>query len=317
MEREFRKLIDAAKEEMSKQAHGISAANKLVQVSGTRHKLPLSGREVEIVLYPPRKEDGSLIEEKRPLIVGYHGGGFVFGGGALDDEMWKAVSSALGVYIASVDYRKAPENKWKATLDDAYEAAVYLSAHAEEFGIDGEHISVMGQSAGGNLAAAVSLLVNKEKTMKLDNVILIYPFLDVHTDPNSKGEGSLMGPATYAMNELHCDFEDTLNPLVSPVYAEEDMLKGLPNTIIDYSEDDNLRHEAKKYAENLKKAGVPVHEITSEGMPHGYFECGFKTPTELEINLLLGKNGPQLAESGALHEKAEECLNFIKENFVR
>lgn len=317
MDREKRKLIDAAKEEMSKNSRGIAAANKLVSVSGTRHKLPLEGREVEIVLYPALDENGNRLEGDQPLIVGYHGGGFVFGGCALDDEMWLAVTRALQVNVASVGYRKSPEYKWKDTLDDAYDAAVYLAEHAGEFGIDGNHVSVMGQSAGGNLAAAVSLLANRDKSVKLDNIILIYPFLDVHTDPDSKGAGSLTGPATYAMNELHCDYEDTLNPLVSPVFAGEEMLKGLSNVIIDYSEDDNLKHEAMKYAQNLKSAGVTVHENTSAGMPHGFFECGFKTPTELEINLLLGENGAELAASGALHEKAAECLNFIKENFVR
>ncbi len=317
MDRNFRKLIDVAKEEMAKQGHGISAANKLVGVSGTRYKLPLSGREVEIVLYPPLDQDGNRLEGKYPLIVGYHGGGFVFGGCALDDEMWKAVTQGLSVYVASVDYRKSPAYKWKETLDDAFDAAVYLSKHADEFGFDGKHISVMGQSAGGNLSAAVGLRVNTEKAMKLDNIILIYPFLDVHTDPNSKGPGSLVGPACYAMNEMHCDYEETLNPLVSPVYAGEDMLKGLPNVIIDYSEDDNLKFEGMKFAENLKKAGVTVHENLSEGMPHGFFECGFKIPTEIEINLMLGENARVLIETGAIHEKAVECINFIKENFVK
>ena len=75
MTREFRKLIDAAKEEMSKNAHGMRATNKMVPVSGQRLKLPLEGREVEIVLYPALNEDGSKMEGKQPLIVGFHGGG--------------------------------------------------------------------------------------------------------------------------------------------------------------------------------------------------------------------------------------------------
>ena len=317
MDRNFRKLVDVAKEEMSKQSHGIAAANKLVGVSGTRHKLPLEGREVEIVYYPALDENGNKLEGKHPLIVGYHGGGFIFGGCALDDEMWKAVTSALSVNVASVGYRQSPEHLWRDTLDDSYDSLVYLSEHADEFGFDGDHISVMGQSAGGNLAAAVSLLANQNKTVALDNVILLYPFLDVNTDPNSKGEGSLTGPACYAMNELHCPYEETTNPLVSPVFAPKEMLEGLPNIIVTYSENDNLKHEAMKYSENMKQAGVTVHENLAKGMPHGFFECGFKTPTEIEINLMLGENGKELVESGALHEKSVECLNFIKENLVR
>ena len=99
MTREFRKLVDAVKEEMAKNAHGIMAANKMVPVSGERHKLPLEGREVEIVLYPALNDDGGKMEGKQPLIVGYHGGGFVFGGCALDDDMWVAVTFPLWVSL--------------------------------------------------------------------------------------------------------------------------------------------------------------------------------------------------------------------------
>ncbi len=317
MTRELRKLIDAVKEEMMKNAHGMRAANKLVGVSGERHKLPLEGREVEIVLYPALNDDGSKMEGKQPLIAGYHGGGFVFGGCALDDDMWVAVSKTLHVNVASIGYRLSPDYKWKETFLDSYEALLYLKEHAEEFGFDGDHISVMGQSAGGNLSAAVSIWANLKQSIKLDNTILVYPFLDVYTDPDSKGGGSLTGPMTYAMNELHCDFEDTLNPLVSPVFAEVSMLKGLPNTILDYSEDDNLRFEGMKYAEKLKEAGVPVHENLSEGMPHGFFESGFKTPTEFEMKNLLGEKGEQIVADGSLARKSQEALDFINEHFVR
>lgn len=315
--REFRKLVEAVKEEMMKNAHGMRAANKLVGVSGERHKLPLEGREVEIVLYPALNDDGSVMEGKQPLIVGYHGGGFVFGGCALDDDMWVAVTKTLHVNVASVDYRMSPEYKWKETFLDAYDAVLFLAAHAEEFGFDGNHISVMGQSAGGNLAASVSLWANVKQSVKLDNTVLVYPFLDVYTDPDSKGGGSLTGPMTYAMNELHCDFEDTLNPLVSPVYAEPFMLKGLPNTIFDYSEDDNLRFEGMKYAEKLKEAGVSVHENLSEGMPHGFFESGFKTPTEFEMKNLLGERGEEIVADGSLAKRSKEALDYINACFVR
>ena len=317
MDRELRKLIDFAKEEIVKNARGMSAANKMVPVSGTRHKLPLDGREVEIVLYPALNDDGSVMEGKQPLIVGFHGGGFVFGGCALDDDMWVAATKTLHVNAASVGYRMSPDHKWRDTFLDAYEATLYLAEHADEFGVDGEHISVMGQSAGGNLAAAVSLYANLKQSVKLDNVVLVYPFLDVYTDPDSKGRGSLEGPMTYAMNELHCEYEETLNPLVSPVFAEEWMVKGLPNTIFDYSENDNLRHEGMKYAAKLKAAGVPVHENLSAGMPHGFFESGFKTPTEFEINNLLGEMGAEIVADGSLAKRSQECLDFIAEHFNR
>ena len=314
MDRAFEKLIEVAKAELVKNSHGMRAANKLVHVSGARHKLPLEDREVEIVYYPAPESDN---QEKQPLIIGYHGGGFVVGGCALDDAMWVAVTKALHVNVASVGYRMSPEFQWKETLADSYDSAVYLKEHANEFGFDGDHLSVMGQSAGGNLAAAVSLLANQNHSVRFDNIVLVYPFLDVHTDPNEKGPGSLVGPQCYAMNQLHCDYEDTLNPLVSPIYATPEMLEGLPNTFINYCENDNLRHEALKYAKMLTDAGVPVHTCLSPGMPHGYFESGFKEPTEFEINFLLGEDGPKIIADGSLARCAQETLEFIRQNFVK
>ena len=317
MDRAFQRLIEYAKEELIKDSRKIREADKMASVSGTRHKLLLNRRDIDMVYYPARSEDGSLTEGKAPLIVGYHGGGFVMGGCALDDAMWTAVTSALNVNVASIGYRLSPEFQWKESLADAFDAVLYLRDHAGQYGFDEGHISVMGQSAGGNLAAAVSILANLDKSITLDNVILIYPFLDVYTEPNKKGAGSLAGPVCYAMNQLHCDYVDTLNPLVSPVYATADMLKGMPNTIIDYCSDDNLKDEAVTYANMLKKAGVTVHERLAAGMPHGYFESGFKEPTEYEMNHLLGENGPRIVSDGSLAGSARECLDFLKENFLR
>lgn len=313
MDKDFRKLIDITKEEMSAQSHSIAVANKIVAVSGLRKKLPLEGRNIDIVYYPAPDDDGAALA---PLIVGYHGGGFVFGGCALDDKMWVAVSKALNVNIASVGYRMSPEYKWKDTLADAYDSYIYLKEHADEFGFDAEHISLMGQSAGGNLAAAVSILANSNGTARPDNVILVYPFLDIFTDPASKGPGSLEGPVCYAMNELHCEHEEANDPLVSPVFATAEMLQGLPDTILAVCEDDNLKYEGIEYGRKLKEAGVKVSQKEMAGMPHGFFESGFKTPTEFEYQFL-GKNAEKIINDGSLFKSAEECLNFIKENFVR
>lgn len=308
-EREFEKLYEIAKEEMIKQSRGITAANLMVKVDGERIKLPLEEREIDIVYYKAKSSNA-------PLIVGFHGGGFIFGGCALDNEMWLAVVDALDVNVASIGYRMSPNYMWEESLADSYESLLYLHEHADEFGFDKDHISVMGQSAGGNLAAAVSLKCNKEQTIKLDNQILIYPFLDVYTDPDSKGEGSLKGIGCYVMNNLHCKHEEAKNPFVSPIYANEEMLKGLPNAIIAFCEDDNLRHEAIKYADMLRKANVNVAQKLIEKMPHGYFESGFKKPTKFELQFL-GEHANEIIENGSLFESARNTLVFIKENLVR
>ena len=150
----------------------------------------------------------------------------------------------------------------------------------------------------------------------IKNCIMLYPLVDGAMDPDAKGEGSLSGPACYVFNELHCSDGNEKNPLVSPVYAASEMLEGLPNTILVTCENDNLRHEALKYAKMLQEAGVSVAHMQADGMPHAYFESGFKTPTDFEKQFL-GENADELVNSGALHEWSVKTLNFIKENLIK
>ena len=329
-EREKRKLLDAVKAEMIKQAHGILIADKMIKVSGTRIKLPLEGRDLDAVYYPALNDDGSIVTELCPLIVGYHGGGFLFGGCAVNDAMWVAVNKNLRCNVVSVGYRQSPDHDCHDTLKDAADAAMYLQKHADEYSSFSDRIYLMGQSAGANLAAAVCLKYNLMRLgltpgdgfddITLDSVdapviqncIMLYPLLDGATSSDEKGPGSLAGPACAVFNELHCNDGNEKNPLVSPAFVSAEMLPGLPNTIIVYCENDNLRPEAMKYAKMLQDAGVPVAEMLAEGMPHAYFESGFKTPTSFEMEFL-GENAQELVDSGALHEWSMKTLEFIKE----
>lgn len=340
-EREKKKLYEAAKAEMIKQAHGISIADKMIKISGERIRLDLDGRTLDAVYYPALSDDGSVLcddtndsLQKAPLIVGFHGGGFLFGGCALNDAMWVAVSKALHSHVVSVGYRKSPDHDWHDTLKDCCDVVNYLAQNAAEFHADADQISVMGQSAGANLAARIVIKFNMDKkelspgegfdNITLDdlphsdikNCIMLYPLVDGAMDPDSKGEGSLSGPACYVFNELHCSDGNETNPLVSPVYASLEMLEGLPNTILVTCENDNLRHEALKYAKMLKEAGVSIAHMQADGMPHAFFESGFKTPTDFEKQFL-GENADELVNSGALHEWSMKTLDFIKENLTK
>lgn len=327
-EREKKKLHDTAKAEMIKQAHGIAIADKMIKVSGQRIKLELEGRTLDAVYYPaPKKQD------KSPLIVGFHGGGFLFGGCALNDAMWVAVADVLQANVVSVGYRQSPDCDWHDTLKDSADAVNFLALHAEEFQADADQIFVMGQSAGANLAGAVTLKFNMDKkglepggcfdNIQLDalppaeikNCIMLYPLLDGATDSNAKGEGSLAGSVCNIFNELHCSDGNQRNPLVSPFFATPEMMGGLPNTILVTCEFDNLRHEGMKYAKMLKEAGVSVSAMMAEGMPHAYFESGFKKPTDFEKQFL-GENADELVESGALHDWSVRTLRFIRDNLT-
>ena len=288
----------------------IRAANKMVKVKGERHILSLDGRDIEIVYYSASVPDA-------PLIIGYHGGGFLYGGCALDDTLWPEITERLNVNVASIGYRQSPDYMWKDCLADAYDSAIYLMEHSEEFGFDLSHISVMGQSAGGNLALCVSLLAARYRTISLDNQILVYPLLDLYTDSADKGNGSFSGARSRIMTDLHCNEEDRKRPLASPFYAEDEDLLGLPNTIFVFAEYDNLTREGRIFAERLKNSGINVCEKFNNGMPHGFLECGFKKRVSYIEKEFLGENCDEIINNGSIRNAAIETINFIKKEFVR
>ena len=306
MDEKKRAAIDAVKAGIQEEVKVMRKLNREIPVSGERINLAMPDREIPIVYFKAHKEHA-------PLIIGFHGGGYLFGGAALNDDMWLAVRNSLDMNIASVDYRMSPDYQWKEALDDAYDSSVYLKEHAAEFGFDSEKIYVLGASAGAGLAASVCLYANRKKNNLYTGQILLYPFLDVDTDPDSKGEGSLTGPIMYVFNELHCSPQEAKNPLISPVYATMEDLTGLPPAIVVYADYDNLKTEGMQYAAMLRSAGVPVADRLADGMTHGYFENGFTDPSKIEQGFLSDMD-KKLLNDGSFHTSSLETLEFIKEN---
>ncbi len=304
MDRKMREIVDAIKAEVLGEAEKMEEINRVMEIDGTRYQLSLKDRTLDMVYYS--------VKGKRPLFIGFHGGGFLFGGCAMNDYMWKAVSENLNVNVASIGYRKSPHHMWQDVIADGYDSAVYLKEHAEEFGFDAEQISLLGGSAGASLATQTAMFANMQGNMFFQNQVLMYPFVDTATDPLSKGKGSLEGPIMYVFNELHCMPEEAKLPLVSPVYATKNELRGMPNTIIVLAENDNLRHEGHKYGELLADAEVPIHMICMENMPHGFFEVGFGIRKEEEQ--FLGEDVLTGIEDGAIPAKANAAMDFIKQN---
>lgn len=303
-----RELYEQIKKQILAEAEMMRKINKQIPVSGERIDLPVGDRSVNIVYFRAHRENA-------PLVLGFHGGGFLFGGNAMNDAMWSAVRDALDVNVASVEYRKSPDYQYLAALDDAYDAAIYMKAHAAEFSFDPEEISVMGCSAGASLAATVCIYAKQRGGIQFKNQILMYPFLDTDTDPDSKGEGSLEGPVMYIFNELHCAPEETRLPLVSPVFAAEEELRGLPQAVFCLADHDNLKHEGYQYAEMLAQAGVRVSVREYAKMPHGFFESGFGEISAEEM-AFLGDEVKAMIKSGEIARGSEEALAFVKENFL-
>lgn len=292
-----RQVIEEAKE--------MRKLNQVIPVTGKRYDLDVGNRKVNIVYYPSRHNNA-------PLLLGFHGGGFLFGGNAMNDVMWSAVRDRLGMNVASVEYRKSPDYQYQAALDDAYDAAVYLYHHADEFGFDQERISVMGCSAGACLSATLCIYAKQKGGISFEHQILFYPFLDAATNPDEKGEGSLTGPIMHIFNELHCTPEEARYAVVSPVYAGVEEITGLPHAIFVTADFDALKHEGFKYAEMLKCAGVKTDVTLSRGMPHGFFEVGFGDGKEAELAFLSAEE-KEMVQNGAFARASKEALEFVAE----
>lgn len=302
-----REVIEEVKTTILGEVSMMRELNRNWPVSGERMKISMPDRDIDVLFYP-------AAEAGAPLILGFHGGGFLFGGNAMNDSLWKENGETLGAAVASVEYRKSPDYQYMAAIEDAYDALVYFHDNADEYGIDPGRISVIGFSAGANLATALCLYAKEKGGPAIEKQILLYPFLDTDTDPDSKGRGSLEGPIMYIFNELHCRPEETRLPLVSPVFATKEELTGMPPAVIGYAENDNLRAEGLKYAAMLREAGTEVWDETYAGMPHGFYESGFGEISEAELQFL-GDDVKALIKDGSICRTSHECLAFIKAHF--
>jgi acetyl esterase/lipase len=209
----------------------------------------------------------------RPLVVYFHGGGFVFGGGLrMGDWICSQVAATVGAVVVAVDYRLAPVHKFPAAVEDCYAAVVWAAANAAELGAEGP-LGVMGESAGGNLSAVVCLLARDRGGPAISHQALSYPATDM-TGHGRPAEPSAAQPflsraemTAYRRMYLGPD-GDPASPMASPLLAEDH--GKLPPALIQVAEHDPLRLEGVRYAAALRAAGVPVRVTTYVGMPHGF-----------------------------------------------
>jgi len=212
-----------------------------------------------------------------PVLMYFHGGGWVIGDIASSDGLCRALANAAGCIVISVDYRLAPEHPFPAAADDAYRATLWAAENASAFGGDASRIAVCGDSAGGNLAAVVALMARDRGAPALRFQLLVYPVTDAACDTPSYRENAdgyfLTRDAMrwfwghYVPNEA-----DRGNPYASPLRAAD--LALLPPALVITAEFDPLRDEGERYAERLRAAGNPVELARYEGMIHGFFAMG-------------------------------------------
>jgi acetyl esterase len=207
-----------------------------------------------------------------PALMYFHGGGFVICNLDSHDRECRSLANASGCVVVSVDYRLAPEHKFPAAADDAYNATRYVAEHPAEFGIDPNRMAVGGDSAGGNLAAVVALMARDRGGPSLKFQLLIYPVTDWDDDSPSMRE---YDRDHFLSRELMDWFAaqylapaDRRAPYAAPHYAQDH--GGLPAAMIITGECDPLRDQGEAYADKLRRAGVPVVLKRYEGMIHPF-----------------------------------------------
>ncbi len=182
-----------------------------------------------------------------------------------------------GCLVVAVDYRLAPEHKFPAALDDCYAVTDWLAANAPDLGGDGARLGVGGDSAGGNLAAAVCLAARERGGPAIAFQLLIYPATD-HTADTDSLERNAIGYLLTRDAIEWCKYqylrgaEDARDPLASPLLADD--LAGLPPALVQTAEFDPLLDEGTAYAERLAGAGVACEHLTYAGMVHGFVRMG-------------------------------------------
>ena len=253
--------------EMFSQAPAVEV--ELAPVANIEDKLiPVEDGEINVRIYTPHG-NGPF-----PLFVYYHGGGWVIGDLETVDASCRMIANMTNRVVVSVDYRLAPEYKYPIPFNDSYEALKWVEEHAETLNGIASDIVVGGDSAGGNLSAAVSLRARDENGPNISAQILIYPVTDMTYRTSSykefeKGYGLDKSLMVWFIDHYIRSEADKKDPYAAPLVAED--LTNLPPAFVIAAEFDVLRDEALAYAEKLKVAGVKVESTLEEGLVHGYF----------------------------------------------
>ena len=228
------------------------------------------GAVLPIRIYRPTAASAG---EQLPVVVNFHGGGWVSGN--IQQSQWWASSVAgeAGVVVVSVGYRLAPERPYPGPPEDCYAATAWVAEHAAALGVDASRLGVMGDSAGGNLAAVVSMMARDRSGPAIALQVLIYPSVDFVGDYPSEEENAhapVLGkkdldnvPNLY----FHGTDLDRADPYASPIRGKH---QDLPPAVIQTAQYDPLRDHGLAYSAALREAGVPVRLTNYVGAVHGY-----------------------------------------------
>jgi acetyl esterase len=230
-------------------------------------RIPGPAGEIPVRIYRP--ESAAPL----PVVVYFHGGGWVIGDIASHDTIFHRLAGEVPVVVVNVEYRLAPEHRFPAAIEDSDAAVRWVSEHAPEFGGDPARLAVAGDSAGGTLATVAARHARDAGGPPIAFQLLLYPATDLTCSLPShveNGNGYLLDTDTmwWFIDHYLVD-TDRRDPDASPLFAPD--LAGLPPALVVTAGFDPLRDEGEAYAERMEHAGVPVTISRNEGMFHGFY----------------------------------------------
>jgi acetyl esterase len=222
---------------------------------------------------PMRHYRSSAPGQFQPVVMYFHGGGWVFGDIETHDNLCRSIANVGQCIVVSVDYRLAPEHKFPKAVDDCWAATRWVHAHAAELAVDRDRLAVAGDSAGGNLATVVSLLAAQSGDVKVRAQILLYPTVDLgfaHESFKRVGTGFNLTAASMAwFRDLYLNGGHEVDDWrASPLRAKD--LASLPPTYVATAGCDPLCDEGEAYARSLERNKVPVTFRHFPGQMHGF-----------------------------------------------
>lgn len=240
-------------------------------VASVDRTIPGAAGPLPVRIYTPKSGNGPF-----PVVVYYHGGGWVIANKDVYDGGARALSKMAGAVVVSVDYRLGPENKFPAAHDDAYATYEWALKNAASIKGDPKRIALAGESAGGGLAVATAIMARDRNVQMPLAVISVYPIAGTDTTTSSYMENAAAKPLSRAMMSWFFEKylngpQDRTNPRVNLVAAD---LRGLPRTTIINAQIDPLRSDGEMLAQKLRAAGVQTQHRTYAGVNHEFFGMG-------------------------------------------
>lgn len=255
------------------QEHNIAALPNNVDTTGK--DIPVQGGQIHVRIYTPKTGKNTY-----PVIVYYHGGGWVIADLNTYNASAQGLSNQADAVVVSVAYRQAPEHKFPTAHNDSYAAYEWVVKNAGSIKADPKRVAVVGESAGGNLACAVSMMARDKGFQLPMHQVLVYPIAGYDFNTASYKEADSTIPLSSGLMKWFFDkylnsSADGKNPMISLVTAN---LKGLPPTTIIAAQYDPLRSEGEMLSDNLKKAGVDVKYKLYNGTTHEFFGMAAVVP---------------------------------------